>query len=124
MKKDITTKKDIEKLVNAFYDKVKKDPEINYFFTTVVKVDWDNHLPIMYKFWENIVFYTGTYNGNPMRQHEIINKKSPIRSEHFNKWLILFNETVDHLYEGEKADLIKHRALSIATVMQIKITGP
>ncbi len=41
--------------------------------------------------------------------------------EHFQRWILLFNETVDELFKGEKAELIKQRALSISTVMQIKI---
>lgn len=121
MKKDITNKKDIEKLVNAFYEKVKKDHAINHFFTEVVKVDWDKHLPIMYKFWENVVFYTGNYSGNPMLKHKAISEKSSMSKVHFEQWILLFNSTVDELFEGEKADLIKQSALNIATVMQIKI---
>jgi len=33
----------------------------------------------------------------------------------------LFNQTIDELFEGEKAEQAKQRALSIATVMQINI---
>jgi hemoglobin len=32
-----------------------------------------------------------------------------------------FNNTVDELFEGEKAFIAKERAQSIATVMQIKL---
>jgi hemoglobin len=34
----------------------------------------------------------------------------------------LFTATVDELFEGEKAELAKQRAISISTVMRIKIT--
>ena len=40
MKTDIRNRKDIEKLVNAFYDKVKKDDTIGYLFNDVAKVNW------------------------------------------------------------------------------------
>ena len=59
MKKDITSKADIEMLVNRFYDKVKVDDLIGYFFTKVVQVNWDKHLPVMYRFWDNALFFTG-----------------------------------------------------------------
>jgi hemoglobin len=36
----------------------------------------------------------------------------------------LFTKTVDQLFEGEHADLAKQRAVSIATVMQLKILHP
>lgn len=121
MKTDIINRNDIELLVNTFYNKVKVDPVIGYFFTKVVSVDWDKHLPVMYNFWENIIFHSGGYDGNPMVQHQKIHSMSPLSVEHFERWISLFSETVDQLYEGEKAELIKHRARNIATVMQIKI---
>lgn len=121
MKKDIENRDDVVKLVNAFYDKVKPDETIGYFFNKVVAVDWEKHLPVMYNFWENIIFHSGGYTGNPMRMHMDLHKKSPVKKEHFNRWIQLFNETVDELFEGEKAEQAKQRALSIATVMQINI---
>ena len=60
MKTDIRNRKDIEKLVNTFYDKVKTDDVIGYLFNDVAKVNWENHLPKMYNFWENILFFTWT----------------------------------------------------------------
>lgn len=75
----------------------------------------------MYNLWENIVFQTGSYNGNPIDKHLELNKKSLITMEHFQIWILLFNETVDELFLGTNSELIKQRALSIATVMQIKI---
>lgn len=119
MKKDILNKKDIEKLVNLFYDKVKKDNTIGHFFSG--NFNMEKHLEIMYKFWENIVFYTGSYNGNPMDKHFEVHEKTPLSKKDFQKWTKLFNESVDELYIGEKADLIKLKASNIAAVMQMQI---
>ena len=55
MKTDIRNRKDIEKLVNSFYDKIKSDVVIGYMFNDVAKVNWEKHLAIMYNFWENIL---------------------------------------------------------------------
>lgn len=120
MKKDIKGRKDIERLVNAFYDKVKKDNVIGYLFNDVAMVNWDEHLPKMYNFWENILFYTGNYSGSPMIVHRDLHSKSTMTKEHFNHWNQLFNETVDGLFEGEKAEEIKSRATNIAAVMMYK----
>ena len=118
MKKDISNRRDIELLVTAFYIKVKADEVLKNYFK---KVDWDNHLQIMFNFWENAIFYTGTYSGNPMEAHRHVHMMMPLSEEGFARWLFLFNEAVNERYEGEKAELIKQRAYSIATVMQIKI---
>jgi len=121
MKKDIENREDIIRMVNNFYEKVKPDETIGYFFSQVAGIDWEKHLPVMYNFWENIIFHVGGYTGNPMKHHMDLHQKSPMKKEHFNRWIELFNETVDELFEGEKAEQVKVRALSIATVMQINI---
>lgn len=121
MKPDIKNRKDIEKLINAFYEKVKTDQVIGYLFTDVAKLNWEKHLPIMYDFWENILFYTGNYTGNPMIKHKFLHEKSPLSTAHFQHWNKLFTENVDDLFEGDKAETIKQKALSISTILQINI---
>ncbi len=121
MKKDIENREDIVVLINTFYEKVKKDEVIGYIFNDVAKVNWEKHLPVMYDFWENVIFFTGSYMGNPMTVHKLLNKKTPLNTDHFQEWIKLFSKTVDELFEGDKAELTKQRAVSIATVMQIKI---
>jgi hemoglobin len=121
---DIQSRDDIVQVVNAFYEKAKQDELLGPIFTEKAKVDWEEHLPVMYDFWENVVFYTGNYGGNPMRIHQQLHQKITLTKKDFDKWLNLFFSTVDFLYEGEHAELIKQRAQSIATVMQIKILHP
>ncbi len=117
MKTDIRNKKDIEKLVNAFYNNIKTDAVISYYFTDVAQVNWEEHLPKMYDFWENILFCTGNYNGNPMMRHKELHEKSPMTKEQFKYWTTLFTSTVDKLFEGSKAEEIKSRAINISFVM-------
>ena len=121
MKKDIATTADIQLLVDTFYEKVKADATIGYIFTEMVTVNWEKHLPVMYKFWENSLFYTGSYEGNPMELHKHLNRIIPLSADYFKQWTLLFTTTVDELFEGKTAALAKQRAVSIATVMQIKI---
>jgi len=121
MKKDITSRVDIELLVNSFYEKVKSDAVIGYIFTDIARVNWEKHLPLMYDFFENMLFYTGAYTGNPMELHRHINRRLPLTREHFRQWEYLFCKTVDELFEGATATLVKQRALSISAVMKIKI---
>jgi hemoglobin len=121
MKKDIENRKDIELLITTFYDKVKADDTIGYIFNDIAKVNWEKHLPIMFDFWENVLFYTGGYNGNPMIIHQHLHRVVPLTKEHFKQWEKLFTETVDELFEGTNAIVARQRALSISTVMQLKI---
>ncbi|MEP7257780.1 MAG: group III truncated hemoglobin [Flavitalea sp.] len=121
MKKDIQTRSDIEALISGFYLKVKADPLIGPIFTDVAKVNWEKHLPLMFDFWENTLFYTGAYSGNPMKAHQRLHRMFNLKEEHFTTWVGLFKTTVDELFEGEKALLAKQRAVSISTVIQLDL---
>lgn len=120
MKKDLRNRKDIEKLVDTFYKKVKTDTIIGYLFNDIAQVDWTNHLPKMYDFWENILFYKGNYSGNPMTAHKELHQKSAMTQQHFQHWIFLFKTTVDELFSGAKAEEIKDRAFNIANALMAK----
>lgn len=77
-------------------------------------------MPVMYSFWESILLQTHEYKGNPMIKHLHIHRKKPLEVVHFDRWVELFHETVNELYAGEKAEMAKTRAISIATMICIK----
>ena len=121
---DIETRKDVEFLVNEFYKRVLANAEISFFFTDVVPVNWEKHFPLMYDFWESIIFEKAIYKGNAMQTHVLLNQKHKLKKQHFDVWLALFTATVDAQFTGPKADVAKTRALSIATVIQLKTYEP
>jgi hemoglobin len=122
MKKDITDRNDLLKLLTLFYNKLLADKSISYLFTDIAKIDLPHHLNILVDFWESVLFQKDVYRKNAMQPHLNLHQKSPLQKSHFQTWLKYFNESVDELFEGEKAFLAKERALSIATVMQIKVS--
>ena len=123
IKNDITTRADIEKLMLQFYGKVKTDTTIGFIFTDVGKINWAHHVPIIVDFWETILLDNPVYKKNAMEVHYALNKIIPLQKEHFDKWLLLFFETIDELFEGNTAKLAKARATSIAGLMLYKMTG-
>ena len=120
-KKDIETRSDLLLLMQEFYKKLLADNSINYLFTDVAKIDLPNHLPVLVDFWDSILFQSDTYHKNAMQPHMALHQKSPLDKHHFETWLRYFKETVNELFAGDNAFIIKERATSIATVMQIKI---
>ena len=114
MKNDILTREDIKLLVDRFYDKVQSDPLLGPVFS---HVDWPHHLPTMYNFWSSMLLGDQSYRGNPFQKHLPL----AIDGQHFEQWLKLFTETVDHHFSGEKAEEIKMRARSIAGIFQLRL---
>jgi hemoglobin len=120
MKNDILNREDLFLLVTDFYKKLLKDDTINYIFTDVAKINLEHHLPVLVDFWDSILFQSDTYRKNAMQPHIDLHQKTPLEKHHFETWLRYFKETVDELFNGDNAFIIKERATSIATVMQIK----
>ena len=118
---DIRSRVDIELLMAAFYEKVKKDDIIGYIFNDIAKVNWDHHLPIICDFWETLLLDSNSYSRNAMGVHYTLNRKVPLEEKHFQRWLLLFFETVDDLFAGEIATMAKKKAKSIGSLMQFKM---
>ncbi len=121
MKSDISNRKDIELLVDSFYDRVRSNPVLGHIFNDVAKVNWETHLPRMYSFWASILLGEHSFSGNPMQKHIALSKTTELTSNEFAEWLQLFNHTVDELFFGEKANEAKLRAGNIARIMLHKI---
>lgn len=119
--KDIETQDDLYFLVDHFYQKLLSDSSISYLFTEVVKIKLEEHLPILVTFWSQVIFDTGGYFNNLTKIHLDINEKEKLTPELFTIWLNHFNATVDENFIGNNAEKIKTQALSLATIMQIKI---
>lgn len=119
---DIQNKKDLEVLVDCFYEKVVKDKELGLFFTQIIKVNWELHLPKMYDFWDSVLFGSANYKGNTMQKHFPINDIKAMEKAHFTRWLFLWKSTVRDLYEGENANSIMQKAENIAHLMSYKMS--
>lgn len=116
MEKEIESIDDIRLLVDSFYDRVRQDQILAPVFNEKIE-DWAPHLDKMYRFWQSILLEQHTYSGAPFPKHVTL----PIGQEHFHRWLSLFNETVDSLFSGNKAQEAKFRATRIADVFQFKL---
>lgn len=121
MKKDIDSREDLLVLIKTFYEKLLADNSISYLFTDVAKINLEHHFPVLVDFWDSVLFQSDTYHKNAMQPHMALHQKSPLQKHHFETWLRYFKETVDELFAGDNVFIIKERATSIATVMQIKI---
>jgi len=112
MIKDISNKHDISIFVDEFYDKIKQDQMLGPVFFGAIKGDWQPHLDRMYAFWDSVLFSTPGFNGNPFAKHATLR----IGQEHFNQWLVLFEDTIDSNFSGPVADEAKHRAHLIGKI--------
>jgi hemoglobin len=122
--RDLESRDDIVMVLQAFYHKVLTDAVIGHFFTQVVPLDLQLHLPVISDFWESVLFQSKGYRKNVMEVHQHIHQLSVIRKEHLDHWVAVFTQTIDEHFAGGTASLMKQRAASIATLMDIRLNHP
>lgn len=116
--KKIETREDIQILVNAFYEKIRADELLGQIFNThISEKDWPAHLTKLGDFWETNLFGVPKYKGNLTQKHIDVDKNLnfTIDSIHFGKWLQLWFESIDQLYEGHYAEKAKNAARKMST---------
>lgn len=108
----------IDRLVRAFYGKVRLDPMLGPVFEARVE-DWEQHFVTLGAFWSSVALGTGAYSGTPVRKHVGL----PVDSRHFDRWLRLFGETAAEICPPDAARLFLERAIRIAESLELAIAG-
>lgn len=108
----------IERLVRAFYDRVRADALIGPVFAARI-ADWEPHLQQMFAFWSSVALSTGRYQGAPMRKHLFL----PIDSRHFDRWLALFEATAAEICPPRAAEHFIVRARRIAENFEMGVAS-
>jgi len=108
----------IERLVHAFYDKVRADAVLGPVFDARIR-DWGPHLKQMCAFWSSVALMTGRYHGTPMVKHAPL----PVDAAHFDRWLELFEQTAHEVCPGEAEAHFVDRARRIAASLELGIAN-
>ncbi len=114
----IKARADVSELVHAFYSKIRKDDLLGPIFESHIPDElWPEHLDKLTDFWETNLFGIAKFRGSPSKKHIKVdrNLQYMLTPNHFGKWLQLWFETIDKLYEGELARKAKDTARRMAT---------
>lgn len=120
-KADIASRDDVLFLIERFYEKAKLDELIGSFFTEVVVLDWDHHIPVITDFWTSILLGTVRYEGNPISPHISLHRKKALKPFHFERWLELWEANLKEHFEGPIAEEALRRAKMMAPMIAYKI---
>lgn len=112
---------EIRPLLEAFYERVRKDAELGAFFESIVE-DWHEHLGRIEEFWSSLMLTTGRYKGNPVAIHMMHAQK--IRPEMFSRWLDLWRQTTSEMLSPAIAFEMQAKAGRIAERLAFMMYGP
>jgi hemoglobin len=118
---DIARREDCEALVRAFYGRALEDPVIGWIFTDVARLDLEAHVPRIASFWETVLLGARSYSGGAFRPHAELNARVRLRGGHFERWLWLWQATVDELFAGPRAELAKAHAQRVARAFRERL---
>ena len=119
--KTIENRADIEFLVDEFYKQIIADDLLGYLFTDVFKLDFKKHKPVMCDFWETTLLEKLVYKGNPLFKHLEVNKLEPLKEAQFERWIHIWQSTINKHFDGERARLAIQRAKVMGHVIMAKI---
>src|SRR3954447_20828023 len=105
----------LERLVRAFYDRARRDEVIGDLFQHVQ--DWDQHIATITTFWSSVALMSGRYHGQPLAAHVPLELASP----HFDRWLLLFEQTARELCSQAGADYLMEKARRIAASLEMGV---
>jgi hemoglobin len=118
IERDRVSEDGIRQLVDAFYAKVRIDPELGPIFARAIPGDWQPHLNKMYAFWSSVMLTSGRYKGNPVAKHLVV---EGITLELFERWLALFDETCADLFDDRIREEFHAKAVRIAESLKLAL---
>lgn len=121
--RDLDAPDEIAEMVRRFYQGVAQDDLLGPLFNDVAAVDWNEHLPKLTAFWCRALLGMEGYQGNPYRQHSLINDQAPFTQAHFDRWLDLFHDTVESGWVGPNVDRALTLAHNVASVHGRQLIG-
>ena len=110
-------------MVRRFYADVAMDDLLGPVFNDVAHVDWPEHLQKLTAFWCQALLGLPGYGGNPFRAHALVHEQLPLTVEHFDRWLLLFHDTVELGWTGPNASRVTELACAIARVHSERLPG-
>lgn len=119
--RDIENAQDVKMFLDAFYKKVKVDDTIGYIFNDVASINWDDHMPKIYAFWESILMGKPGFSGDIMGVHRLLDQKERLTKNHFDQWIRLFEETLHEMYAGAVVNEAINRAKTIRRTMEFNL---
>ncbi len=107
---------EIADLVRRFYRDVAQDDVLGPVFNDVARVDWPAHLTKLTAFWSRALLGVSGYDGNPFAAHQRIHRQRPFTKAHFDRWLALFEDTLDQGWSGPEVERARDLARTVARV--------
>jgi len=118
---DLDSRENIEAFVDLFYSHVLEDEQLAPIFLDIAAIDLAVHLPHIKDYWCKLLLGDKSYRRHTMNIHRQLHGKQPLQAGDFQRWLALFNATLDEGFAGERTERARKVAASIAGNMEASL---
>ncbi len=123
-RRDLDTREEVTEFVTRFYREIAQDDRFHLYFETIAHVDWNAHTAELTDFWAGLLL------GEPHREpdevieaHRWLHDAAPFDEALFDRWLDIFNTTLDDGWTGPTTEHARRRGYGYAWAMSKRLTG-
>jgi hemoglobin len=121
---DLDSVGEVHQFVTRFYRQIAQDERFHRYFNVIARVDWHAHTLQLTDFWAGVLFETEHDDADAViESHRWLHEQEPFDAELFERWLEIFDETLDGGWQGPLAERARHRARGMAWAMARRIAG-
>jgi hemoglobin len=109
----------VRQVIDAFYAKVRRDPDLGPVFDGIIQDDWPAHIERIGAFWLTATRLGSGYDGRRFMPSHL--KHPAIRASLLSRWLQLFRQTARELCPPQGADILIDIAERMADSIRISL---
>jgi hemoglobin len=121
---DLDGRGDVHDLVVHFYREIVFDDLLAPVFGEIAEVDWTVHIPLLIDYWCRVLLGEIGYSGGAiLAVHRHVHHLEALRAEHFDRWYLLWAQSIDDGWAGPTAERAKRHAARVAASLASRLLG-
>ena len=120
---DLDSRQHIERFIDSFYRQLLADERLAPIFLDIAAIDLAVHLPHIKDYWCKLLLGEKGYRRHTMNIHRQLHGRQALQPGDFQRWLALFNATLDQHCAGEGTERARRVAAAIAANMEASLSS-
>jgi hemoglobin len=122
--RDLDTHDEIAEFVTRFYREIAQEERFHHWFETIAHVDWHAHTLELTDFWVGVLLGEPHESADEVIEaHRWLHESDPFDTALFDRWLEIFDTTLDDGWTGPTTEAARRRGHGIAWAMAKRLTG-
>jgi hemoglobin len=122
--RDLDDRIEIAEFVTRFYREIAQDERFHRYFHTLAGVDWHAHTLELTDFWAGLLLGEPHQSADDViESHRWLHDAESFDEALFDRWLEIFDTTLDGGWVGSMTETARRRGHGIAWALAKRLTG-